>query len=152
MNGAQGPGEASSSSWRQFTFFSAENVAQDEDLQAGVEALNQLRPPLIVEPTSQSSPLPASLIVASASDILLLDRHLEITRTFQGWKENGRTTLLREAAGMLIAIGEEGDSRLPVLKVWDLTRESKRKPALLRNVRIQQGQRPHPVSDHTELH
>lgn len=69
-----------------------------------------------------------------------------------------------EAGGVLVAIGEEEGSRFPVLKIWDLTREEKRKksdvpgagaaagapagggPVLVRNVRIQNGQRPHPVS------
>lgn len=67
-----------------------------------------------------------------------------------------------EAGGVLVAIGEEDGSRFPILKIWDLTREEKRKkgdtpaatatagpsggPVLVRNVRIQNGQRPHPVS------
>lgn len=47
-----------------------------------------------------------------------------------------------------MGIGDD-DSRYPVLKIWDLTREEKKKagggPVLMRNVRIQHGQRPHPV-------
>jgi hypothetical protein len=50
----------------------------------------------------------------------------------------------------LVGIGEEEGSRWPVLKIWDLTREDKKRvgggPVLMRNVRIQHGQRPHPVS------
>jgi hypothetical protein len=58
---------------------------------------------------------------------------------------------MEEAGGILVAIGEEEGSRWPVLKIWDLTREDKKKgggggPVLMRNVKIQHGQRPHPVS------
>lgn len=48
-----------------------------------------------------------------------------------------------------MGIGEEEGSRFPVLKVWDLTKDEKKRagggPVLMRNVRIQHGQRPHPV-------
>ena len=72
------------------------------------------------------------------------------TRTFKAWDNNGRGTALLEAGGLLVGIGEEEGSRYPVLKIWDLSREEKKKagggPVLMRNVRIQHGQRPHPVS------
>jgi hypothetical protein len=51
---------------------------------------------------------------------------------------------------MVLAIGEEEGSRYPVLKIWDLTREEKKRkgggPVLLRNTKIQNGQRPSLVS------
>lgn len=79
-----------------------------------------------------------------------MDRHFTPTRTFRAWEENGKCTALIEAGGLLVGIGEDEGSRYPVLKIWDLTRDEKRRansgPVLMRNVRIQHGQRPHPVS------
>lgn len=78
-----------------------------------------------------------------------VDRHFGVERSFTAWDNNGRATALEEAGGILVAIGEEEGSRWPVLKIWDLTRDEKKRsgaPVLMRNVRIQHGQRPHPVS------
>jgi len=89
------------------------------------------------------------VIVSSGSSITFVDRHFATERSFTAWEANGRAIALEEAGGILVAIGEEEGSRWPVLKVWDLTRDDKKKgggPVLMRNVRIQHGQRPHPVS------
>jgi hypothetical protein len=73
-------------------------------------------------------------------------------RTFDAWNTSRGGTALLEAGGLLVGIEEEEGSRYPLLKVWDLTRDEKKKggvpgqPVLLRSVRIQHGQRPHPVS------
>ena len=74
------------------------------------------------------------------------------TRTFKAWDKGGRGTALHEAGGLLVGIGEDEGSGYPVLKIWDLTRDERKKagggPVLMRNVRIQYGQRPHPVRIH----
>jgi len=92
-----------------------------------------------------------SLILSSATDIAILDRHFNPTRTFKAWDNQGRGTALLEAGGLLVGVGEEEGSRYPVLKIWDLTRDERKKagggPVLVRNVRIQHGQRPHPVGN-----
>ena len=90
------------------------------------------------------------MIISSGTNITFVDRHIAPERTFTAWEANGRAIALEEAGGMIVGIGEEEGSRWPVLKIWDLTREDKKRvgggPVLMRNVRIQHGQRPHPVS------
>lgn len=65
-----------------------------------------------------------------------------------------------EGGGILVTIGvrckellsltqqEEEESRFPVLKIWDLARDDRKlkRPVLMRSLKIQHGQRPHPVS------
>ncbi|WWD18724.1 hypothetical protein CI109_103178 [Kwoniella shandongensis] len=154
MSSTAGP---SAPQWRSFTFFDVDDVKDAEDLAQTPRAIRTLTPPVILTPTSPLSPLPPSIITSSSNHITLLDRHFVPERTFKAWEVNGRATALLEAGGLLVGIGEEEGSRWPVLKVWDLTREDKRKdkegqgvkergPVVLRNVRIQHGQRPHPVS------
>jgi len=110
-----------------------------------------LRPPYVMTPASHHSPLLASLILSSGTDIVILDRYFVTTRSFKAWDHNGRGSFLLEAGGLLVGIGEEEGSRYPVLKIWDLTRDENKKagggPVLMRNARIQHGQRPHPVTD-----
>ncbi|ORX37189.1 hypothetical protein BD324DRAFT_430480 [Kockovaella imperatae] len=126
--------EGSSSSWRQFSFFDAEPFASGDE---GSPEFEQLRSPLIIEPVSYSSTL--SVAVASGDTVHFFNNHLRSYRSFQAWKDNGHTSLLRQAANVLICVGEEGDSRLPILKAWDLSRDTRRGPVLLRSVRV--GQR-----------
>ncbi|ODN93457.1 vacuolar membrane protein [Cryptococcus wingfieldii CBS 7118] len=136
--------------WRQFTFFDVHDVKDTHDLDQSPRAIRQLTPPLAVTSTTSQSPLPPSLILASGQTITQVDRYFTPERSFTAWERNGRATALLEAGGLLVGIGEEDGSLWPVLKVWDLTKEDKkhpeRRPVLLRNVRIQHGQRPHPVS------
>ncbi|WWC62862.1 uncharacterized protein I303_105460 [Kwoniella dejecticola CBS 10117] len=162
VSAAAGP---SAPQWRSFTFFDADDVKDNDDLAQSPRSIRTLTQPIILTPTSPDSPLPPSLIVSSSNQISILDRHFNTERTFKAWENNGRATALLEAGGLLLAIGEEEGSRWPVLKIWDLTREEKRKippkdsnnptgrererergPVLVRNTRIQHGQRPHPVS------
>ncbi|KAK4689022.1 vacuolar protein sorting-associated protein 11, partial [Tremellales sp. Uapishka_1] len=149
---AAGPSQVSMSApqWRQFTFFDVEEVKDVEDLALGPKSLRDLSLPILLTPTSPSSPLPSSLLLSSSTSISSLDRHFTAERTFKAWDNNGRGMAMLEAGGLLVGIGEEEGSRYPVLKVWDMSREEKKKagggPVLMRNVRIQHGQRPHPVS------
>ena len=52
---------------------------------------------------------------------------------------------------MLVTLGEEDGVRAPLLKVWDLEKVEKKSgsgvgtPVLLRSVKVQTGNRPHPV-------
>ncbi|OCF37296.1 vacuolar membrane protein [Kwoniella heveanensis BCC8398] len=167
--------------WRSFTFFDVDDVKDVDDIAQSPRAIRTLTPPSIITPTSHDSPIPQSLIVSSGTSITILDRHFASERSFRAWETNGRAIALLEAGGLLVGIGEEEGSRWPVLKIWDLTREERRKvnsnagnaaaaapaaaangassssskadgaekerrPVLVRNVRIQHGQRPHPVS------
>nr|KIR44800.1 vacuolar membrane protein [Cryptococcus bacillisporus CA1280] len=136
--------------WRQFTFFDVEDVKDEQDLVQSPRAIRQLTPPVVITTTAPKSPLSPSLIVSSSRNISILDKHFSVERSFTAWEQNGRATFLLEAAGLLVAIGEEEGNLWPSLKVWDLTKEDKksaeRRPVLLRSVRIQHGQRPHPVS------
>ncbi|KAK8858833.1 hypothetical protein IAR55_003063 [Kwoniella newhampshirensis] len=152
MSSTAGP---SAPQWRSFPFFDVDDVKDAEDLAQSPRAIRTLTPPVILTPTSPPSPISASIIISSSNSITLLDRHFTPERSFKGWEGNGRATALLEAGGLLVGIGEEEGSRWPVLKVWDLTREDRKKekesqgqrgPVVMRNVRIQHGQRPHPVS------
>lgn len=91
----------------------------------------------------------ASVLISSSAEVCIIDRHLAVQRKFKAWEGTGRGTAQLEAGGMLVAIGEDEGSRYPVLKIWDLTRDEKKRagggPVLMRNVKIQHGQRPHPV-------
>ncbi|KAL7420528.1 Vacuolar protein sorting-associated protein 11 [Cryptotrichosporon argae] len=153
MSAAAGPSRVAEApgapQWRQFTFFDLSTVSDPDDASLPPRALRDLSPPVIVATTSPASPLPACLIVSSGSTIQLLDRHFEVVKAFRAW-DNGRATALIEAGGLLLGVGEEEGGRYPVLKVWDLSKEEKKKaggePVLMRSVRIQHGQRPHPVS------
>ncbi|WVQ96313.1 hypothetical protein IAU59_003417 [Kwoniella sp. CBS 9459] len=144
---AAGP---SAPQWRSFTFFDVDDVKDVDDIAQSPRAIRTLTPPSIITPTSHDSPISPSIIVSSGTSITILDRHLAPERSFRAWETNGRAIALLEAGGLLVGIGEEEGSRWPVLKIWDLTREERRKkergPVLVRNVRIQHGQRPHPVS------
>ncbi|OCF75394.1 vacuolar membrane protein [Kwoniella mangroviensis CBS 8886] len=159
------PAGPSAPQWRSFTFFDVDDVKDNDDLAQSPRSIRSLTPPIILTPTSINSPLPPSLIVSSSTHVTLLNRHFHVERTFKAWENNGRATALLEAGGLLVGIGEEEGSRWPVLKIWDLTRDEKRKtaqkdngnggssdrerergPVLVRNTRIQHGQRPHPVS------
>lgn len=150
MAGPSRPPDVSAPQWRQFTFFNLDNVKDADDLASGPRAVKELSPPLVATPTSPQSPLSPSLIVSSGNAITIFDRQFVPERSFVAWEGNGRATALVEAGGMLLAVGEDEGSRQPVLKVWDLTRDEKRRrgePLLMRNVKIQQAAgRPHPVS------
>jgi hypothetical protein len=158
-------GQLAAPQWRQFTFFDSEEVKDSEDLASSPRVLRvcvvyssnysadrqDLHPSAVICPTSPLSPLPPAIIVSSGQAITFVDRHLAAERSFTAWESNGRAIAMEEAGGILVAIGEEEGSRWPVLKIWDLTREDKKKggvggPVLMRNVKIQHGQRPHPVS------
>ncbi|WVQ84353.1 hypothetical protein IAT38_006505 [Cryptococcus sp. DSM 104549] len=142
--------------WRSFTFFDVEDVKDSEDLAQSPRAIRVLTPPVEFTTTSPLSPLAQSAVVASSDTITILDRHLVPTRA---WDSKGRITHLLEAGGILVAVAEDVNSRHPMLKIWDLTKDEKRKdketdvkekvPVLLRNARIQKtqhDQRPHPVT------
>lgn len=107
-----------------------------------------LSPPIQITTSALDSPLPPCLIVASGQTISVLDRSYDVTASWAAWEGNGRATAIMERNGLLVAIGDEDGSRHPVLKIWDLTRADKRRggPVMMRNVKVQHGQRPHPVS------
>ncbi|RXK35794.1 vacuolar membrane protein [Tremella mesenterica] len=136
--------------WRQFTFFDVSQVTDQEDVTQPPKILQSLQPPIAITSTSPLSPLTPSIIISSGNSITILDRHFNLERSFIAWEGNGRAQSVLEAGGLLVAVGEEDGSRLPVLKIWDLTREEKKRvgggPVLMRNVKIQNGQRSHPIS------
>jgi hypothetical protein len=57
---------------------------------------------------------------------------------------------MAERKGVLVTLGEEDGVRSPLLKIWDLEKVDKKlgmgTPVLLRSVKVQTGNRPHPVS------
>lgn len=109
-----------------------------------------LHPSAIIISTAPQSPLRPAVIISSGSTITFVDRHFAPERSFTAWDTNRRATALEEAGGILVAIGEEEGTPWSVLKIWDLTRETKKTggPVLMRSVRIQHGQRPSPVSSY----
>lgn len=89
--------------------------------------VQDLRPPIALTPSSPKSPLSPSLILSSGQTITLLDRHFAPSKSWKAWEGYGRGIFLIEAGGLLVAIGDEDGSPFPVLKIWDLTRDEKKK-------------------------
>ena len=94
----------------------------------------------------------------------LLNRDFELTRSWVA-HVGGRVTHMIASKNLLVTLGvrpsivnigrmfivvnsqEEESSRMPLLKIWDLEKNDKRSssPVLLRSVKVQHGNRPHPV-------
>ncbi|KAF8575784.1 hypothetical protein K439DRAFT_1397850 [Ramaria rubella] len=136
------PPMASAPAWRQFSFFNINPVKDAGDLAS---------PPDIFKiPAEIAAVTPSSvgLLVADIhGSIHLLTRNFEPTRSWIA-HVGGRVTHMNARKGILVTLGEEESSRMPLFKIWDLERNDKKTgtPTLLRSVKVQHGNRPHPVS------
>ena len=170
------PVQLSAPQWRQFTFFDLEDVKDADDISQSPRALRvslqfsqralplavkvdradepkDLAPPIVLTPTSPASPLAPSVILASGNNIAFLDRQFAPERSFRAWEGTGRATALVEAGGLPSRLVRKRGVGIPCSRSG--TSRGMRSargqncasgPVLMRNVRIQHGQRPHPVS------
>ncbi|EPQ57796.1 hypothetical protein GLOTRDRAFT_114433 [Gloeophyllum trabeum ATCC 11539] len=128
--------------WRQFPFFDALPVKDVHDLASPPE-LFKSTPEISTVSTSTSGVLVADI----HGSVHLLDKDFE---TVASWLAHvgGRVTHMAERRGILVTLGEEDSVRHPLLKIWELGRIDPKTgaPNLLRSVKVQHTQRPHPVS------
>ncbi|KAK0463502.1 uncharacterized protein EV420DRAFT_1518537 [Desarmillaria tabescens] len=132
----------SAPSWRQFSFFEIERVRDVHDFES--------------TPDIFKATLEISTVSSSSTGVLVADIHGSIhvlNRDFESvnsWVAHvgGRVTHMVERKRILITLGEEDAVRSPILKIWDLENTDKRSgsPLLLRSVKVQLSNRPHPVS------
>jgi len=130
--------------WRQFSFFNSYPLHSSADL---------AQPPL---PLAQPNAI-STIVAGFGSTILahldgrisLLDPSLDPLSSWSAFP-NGRTLLIKPCPinGLLISIGEEAGSSIPILKIWNLRQQDKQSatPQLLALSKIQTGNRPHPVT------
>ncbi|KAF8343340.1 vacuolar membrane protein [Amanita rubescens] len=135
--------------WRQFTFFDVAPVKDVHDLES---------PPDIFK-----AALEISCVSSSSIGVLVADTHGSIhllNKDFEpitSWVAHvqGRVTHMAEQNGILVSIGEEINTRGPVLKIFDLAARDPKptsappSPLLLRSVKLQQqisSLKPFPVS------
>lgn len=141
MSGTQ-DAQSVPSAWRQFTFFDIVPVRDTRDLAS---------PPEIFKKTLEIScieTLPTGTVVADIhGSLYILNTEFE---PISSWIAHigGRVTHMIERKNILVTLGEEDAVRYPFLKVWDLGHTDKKTgaPVLLRSVKVQVGNRPHPVS------
>ncbi|KDQ33122.1 hypothetical protein PLEOSDRAFT_1099105 [Pleurotus ostreatus PC15] len=139
---AQAANAASAPAWRQFSFFDVVPVKDVHDLASPPEIFKN---PFEISTTATSS---IGVLVADLhGSIHILDKHFEITRSWVA-HVGGRVTHMSERKGVLISMGEEDSVKSPLLKIWDLGSNDKKTgaPLLLRSVKIQPSNRPHPVT------
>ncbi|KAH7108049.1 hypothetical protein BKA62DRAFT_648793 [Auriculariales sp. MPI-PUGE-AT-0066] len=128
--------------WQQFAFFEAVPVSDIHDLASS--------PDVFKIPAEISTLVRASvgLLLADLQGLIhVLDRDFEPVRSWAA-HVGGRVTHMVEQKGILVTLGEEDSVRHPLLKIWDLNRTDKRTgyPVLLRSVKVQHDNRPHPIS------
>ncbi|PPQ73707.1 hypothetical protein CVT24_007262, partial [Panaeolus cyanescens] len=128
--------------WRQFPFFDAVQVKDVHDLQSTPDLFKAT--PEISTAISSS----AGILVADIhGSIHLLNRDFESVTSWVA-QQGGRVTHMAEKRGILVTLGEEDNSRSPLLKIWDLESQDKKTsaPNLLRSTKVQLSSRPHPVT------
>ncbi|KAH8094673.1 hypothetical protein BXZ70DRAFT_947050 [Cristinia sonorae] len=131
------------SAWRQFTFFDSVPVRDSHDLAHAPEIFEQKTPEIsCIAATSLGT-----IVADIHGSIFILNREFEVARSWIG-HNGGRVTHMVEQKKILITLGEEDSVKHPLLKVWDLGNFDKRTgtPILLRSVKVQSGNRPHPVT------
>ncbi|CAK5264875.1 unnamed protein product [Mycena citricolor] len=123
--------------WRNFSFFDAAPVKDAHDLNASPEVFKNT--PEISSVISSST----SVLVADIyGTVHILSREFETQRAWIAY-DGGRVTHMAERNGVLVTVGEDGSSRAPMLKIWDLEKKTVA-PPLIRSTKIQLN-KPHPV-------
>ncbi|KAG8961673.1 hypothetical protein FRC03_005081 [Tulasnella sp. 419] len=132
---------AAAPAWKQFNFFDVIPVKDAHDLASSPEVF-------------KSTP-EISCITSSSAGVLVADIHGTVHLLGQdfvpirSWvaHDAGRVTHMVERGGILVTLGEDPSTRLPILKIWDLEHFDKKTgaPLLLRSAKVQVGNRPHPV-------
>ncbi|KAF8498332.1 hypothetical protein JB92DRAFT_3084586 [Gautieria morchelliformis] len=133
---------AAAPAWRQFSFFTIAPVKDAHDLASSPDIF---KTPTEIAATASSS---VGLLVADIhGSVHSLNKEFEPT---QSWVAHvgGRVTHMIARKNVLVTLGEEESSRMPLLKIWNLEQTDKKSgsPLLLRSVKVQHGNRSHPVS------
>ncbi|KAG2019698.1 vacuolar membrane protein, variant 2 [Coprinopsis cinerea AmutBmut pab1-1] len=128
--------------WRQFSFFDVVPVKDPHDLDSSPYIFK------VATEISTIAPSSAGMLVADIhGSVHLLNRDFE---TLSSWVAHtgGRVTHMVEQNGILVTLGEEDTVKSPLLKIWDLDNRDKKNgaPILLRSAKVQQSNRPHPVT------
>ncbi|KAG8932101.1 hypothetical protein FRC02_001657 [Tulasnella sp. 418] len=132
---------AAAPAWKQFNFFDVIPVKDAHDLASSPEVFKST--PEISSITSSS----AGVLVADIhGTVHLLGQDFVPIRSWVA-HDAGRVTHMVERGGILVTLGEDPSTRLPILKIWDLEHFDKKTgaPLLLRSAKVQVGNRPHPV-------
>ncbi|TFK22979.1 vacuolar membrane protein [Coprinopsis marcescibilis] len=128
--------------WRQFTFFDVVPVKDPHDLNSSPYIFK-----IAAEISTTSSASVGMLVADIHGSVHLLNRDFE---TISSWvaHSNGRVTHMVEKNGILVTLGEEDSVKSPLLKIWDIDNRDKKTgaPILVRSTKIQQSNRPHPVT------
>ncbi|THH06272.1 hypothetical protein EW145_g4204 [Phellinidium pouzarii] len=128
--------------WKHLTFFEAMLVKDTHDLASPPEAFKNAH-----EISVLSSSSVGVLLADIYGSIHVLNKDFESAKSWVA-HTGGRVTHMVDGKGVLVTIGEEENIPSPLLKIWDLAKIDKKTgaPSLLRSVKIQHGNRPHPVS------
>ncbi|TDL21592.1 hypothetical protein BD410DRAFT_789710 [Rickenella mellea] len=135
------PGSAVAPAWRQFPFFEVAPVKDIHDLAS---------PPEVFKNTPEISAVSPSSVGVLLADIYgtihVLSKDFESVHSWVA-HVSGRVTHMVDRDGILVTVGEEESTPQPLLKIWDLRKLNKTStPKLLRSIKLQHGNRPHPVS------
>ncbi|KAA1130836.1 hypothetical protein PGTUg99_025402 [Puccinia graminis f. sp. tritici] len=134
----------SPTTWRQFNFFNSYPLHSSSDLANPPDLLTQPQSIATIQPGFGST-----ILAHLDGRISLLDPSLDLLRSWSAFP-GGRTLLVKPTSikGVLISIGEEAGNSIPILKIWNLRHEDKQSsaPQLLGFSKIQNGNRPHPVT------
>ncbi|THH12547.1 hypothetical protein EW146_g7591 [Bondarzewia mesenterica] len=132
---------ASAPAWRQFSFFDVTPVKDAHDLAGSPHIFQNANE---ISTTASSS---FGVLVADIhGSVHVLDKEFESVSSWIAHVD-GRVTHMVERRGILVTLGEEDAVRYPLLKIWHLEKTDKNGfPVLLRSLKVQHSNRPHPVS------
>ncbi|KAF8271913.1 hypothetical protein EI94DRAFT_1678503 [Lactarius quietus] len=127
--------------WRHFPFFDVAPVKDAHDLAES---------PHILRVATSVSTVTSSVYGVIAADmhgsVHVLNKEFEPVSSWVA-HVGGRVTHMVERRGYLVTLGEEDGIRGPLLKIWHLEKTDKHgAPTLLRSIKVQSSNRPHPVS------
>ncbi|KAF8699748.1 hypothetical protein AX14_000902 [Amanita brunnescens Koide BX004] len=135
--------------WRQFTFFDVAQVKDAHDLDSSPDIFKTA-----LEISCVSSSSVGVLVADVHGSIHLLSKEFEPSISWVAHVQ-GHVTHMAERNGILVSIGEESNTRGPILKIFDLTARDPKPtsapatPLLLRSVKLQQqisALKPFPIS------
>ncbi|KAH6902717.1 vacuolar membrane protein [Coprinopsis sp. MPI-PUGE-AT-0042] len=133
---------AAAPAWRQFPFFDVVPVKDPHDLDSSPYTFK-----VATEISTVASSSRGMLVADIHGSVHLLNRDFE---TVTSWVAHvaGRVTHMVERNGILVTLGEEDTVKSPLLKIWAIEDRDKKtgSPMLLRSAKVQQSNRPHPVT------
>ncbi|KZV92880.1 hypothetical protein EXIGLDRAFT_740253 [Exidia glandulosa HHB12029] len=133
---------AAAPAMHQFPFFDPVAVKDVHDLASSPDVFKS---PLEISTISRASN--GLLLADIQGTVHVIDRDFEPVKSWVA-HVGGRVTHMVEQKGILVTLGEEDTVRHPLLKIWDLQHTDKHTggPVLLRSVKVQHDNRPHPIT------